>query len=301
METGLILGALGVISAFGVLWWAMSSDRREGSTLSLSASTPRITDLRVATLERGVSERTLQPLAARFARSARRVTPSGWLNALEHRILAAGTPPGWTMERVLAAKGVFGLTGAAIGALRMAAAPSGVVFFFTLLISVGLFFLPDLALKSKAEERQKVISRSLADTMDQLTISVQAGLGVDAAIARVARTTEGPLGSELARVVQDTQAGVPRIDALMGLTERVKLPELRQFVAAMAQAEKLGVPVAQTLKVQASEMRLKRRQAAEEQAMKVPVKILFPTVVCILPTLFIVLLGPAALKIANVL
>ena len=301
METSLVLGALAIVIAVGVLWWAMSSDRRSGTTLSLTASRPAITDLHVATLERGVNERTIQPLMDRFARSARRVTPSGWLDGLEHRILAAGTPKGWTLERVLAAKGVFGFTGAALGALRMAAAPSGAVFFIMSLLTVGLFFLPDLALKSKAEEREKVIRRSLADTMDQLTIAVQAGLGIDSAISRVARSTEGPLGAELARVVQDTQAGVPRVDALMGLSERVRLPELRQLVSAMSQAEKLGVPIAHTLKIQAGEMRLKRRQAAEEQAMKVPVKILFPTVVCILPTLFIVLLGPAALKIANTL
>jgi tight adherence protein C len=163
------------------------------------------------------------------------------------------------------------------------------------------FFGPDLVLNHKADSRKQEIRRALADTVDQMVISVRAGLGLDAAIARVARTTEGPLASELARVVQDVRAGVPRSTALTTLAERVPLPELRQMVLALAQAEKLGVPVAQTLQIQASELRLKRRQHAEEQAMKLPVKILFPMVLCIMPCLFIVVLGPAAIKIMTTL
>ena len=130
-------------------------------------------------------------------------------------------------------------------------------------------------------------------------IAVRAGLGLDAAIARVARTTEGPLATELARVVQDSRAGVPRAAALTALAERVQVPELRQMVVALAQAEKLGVPVSQTLQVQAGELRLKRRQHAEEQAMKLPVKILFPMMIFILPCIFIVVLGPAAITIMD--
>ena len=188
-----------------------------------------------------------------------------------------------------------------LGVLQLTGSPSLAMVLVAAGSTLFGFFGPDLVLRHKAEERQQVIRRSLADTVDQMVISVRAGLGLDAAIARVARTTEGPLASELARVVQDTRAGVPRAAALAALAERVRVPELRQMVVALAQAEKLGVPVAQTLQIQAAELRLKRRQHAEEQAMKLPVKILFPMVIFIMPCLFIVVLGPAAINIMKTL
>jgi tight adherence protein C len=163
------------------------------------------------------------------------------------------------------------------------------------------FFLPDILLRIKTDNRQQVIRRELADTVDQLTIGVQAGLGLDAAIARVAVTGGGPLAAEFARVSQDVRAGMRRGDALLAMSDRVQLPELRQLVVALSQAEKLGVPIAQTMKIQAGELRLKRRQHAEEQAMKLPVKVLFPMMFCILPCLFIVIMGPAAMSIFETL
>jgi tight adherence protein C len=143
------------------------------------------------------------------------------------------------------------------------------------------------------------VRRTLADAIDQLTVTVQAGLGLDTAIARVSRRTRGPLGDELARVGQDIRAGMSRASALSAMAERVQVSELRQVVLALAQAERLGVPVAKTLEVQSQELRIKRRQHAEEQAMKLPVKILFPTMLCIMPALFIVVLGPAAMSIVD--
>jgi tight adherence protein C len=212
-------------------------------------------------------------------------------------LLVAGTPRQWTLERVLVVKTLLALTAAALGLLRMLVDPSALALVLTILLTVGGFFLPDMLLARKAEQRQNVIRKALADTFDQLAITVRAGLGLDAAIARVANTSEGPLAMELARVVQDTRAGMSRADALTALSERVRLPELRQVVVALVQAEKLGVPVSQTLQVQAAELRVKRRQHAEEQAMKLPVKIIFPMVFCVLPCLFIVVLGPAAMNI----
>ncbi len=170
-----------------------------------------------------------------------------------------------------------------------------------MLLALGIgvfgFFLPDVLLRIKTDKRQQVIRRELADTVDQLTVAVQAGLGLDAAIARVAVTSRGTSR----RRVRPGEPGRPGRhaagDALLAMSDRVQLPELRQLVVALAQAEKLGVPVAQTMKVQAAELRLKRRQHAEEQAMKLPVKILFPMMFCIMPCLFIVILGPAAISI----
>ena len=216
---------------------------------------------------------------------------------LEQRLLLAGASGGWTLERVLAVKALFAMAGAALALLRLMVAPSLVGVLLSLGIGVFGFFAPDILLRIKTDKRQQVIRRELADTVDQLTIAVQAGLGLDAAIARVAVTGEGPLAAEFARVSQDVRAGMRRGNALLAMSDRVQLPELRQLVVALAQAEKLGVPIAQTMKVQAAELRLKRRQHAEEQAMKLPVKILFPMMFCIMPCLFIVILGPAAISI----
>jgi len=149
---------------------------------------------------------------------------------------------------------------------------------------------------NKAKERKKTIQQALPDTLDQITISVEAGLGFEAAMARAARTGEGPLNEELARALSEIQLGAARHDALRGLVDRTHVPELRHFVLAILQAETYGLPVAHVLRVQAKELRVKRRQRAEERALKIPVKIVFPLAICILPTLFIVILGPAAIR-----
>jgi tight adherence protein C len=137
--------------------------------------------------------------------------------------------------------------------------------------------------------------------MDQLTISVEAGLGFDAALARVSTAGQGPLAEELRRLLGEIKVGVPRREALRHLLDRTEVQELRHFVLALQQAEEYGLPVARVLRVQAAELRIKRRQRAEEQAMKVPVKIVFPLVLCIFPSLFVVLLGPAVIRVMRTL
>jgi tight adherence protein C len=143
------------------------------------------------------------------------------------------------------------------------------------------------------------VRRDLPDAIDLLTISVESGLGFDAAAAQVARNTEGPLADEFARMLQEMQLGKGRSEALRAMAERTNVPDLKTFVSAMVQADAFGIPVGQVLRVQSSEMRLKSRQWAEEMAQKVPVKILVPLIFCILPCLFIAVLGPAAITIFN--
>jgi tight adherence protein C len=298
MNVPLLVGSTAVLGSLLALWWAVTGARPARAGVDLSdVRRPADIDLRAATLQRDVRERTLEPLVARLAGLTRRYTPRGRMTALEQRLLLAGASGGWTLERILAVKALFALAGASLALLRLLAAPSFVAVLLALGIGAFGFFLPDVLLRIKTDKRQQVIRRDLADTVDQLTIAVQAGLGLDAAIARLAVTGEGPLAAEFARVSQDVRAGMRRGDALLAMSERVQLPELRQLVVALAQAEKLGVPIAQTMKVQAAELRLKRRQHAEEQAMKLPVKILFPMMFCIMPCLFIVILGPAAISI----
>ena len=298
MNLILVLGSAAVVASFGALWWALSGPRVARTPLDLTTGVrPPIDDVRTITLRGGAGDHAIEPFMVRLGLLGRHYTPQSMSAALERRLLLAGTPRGWTLERVLAAKLLLGCTGAVLGIFRFVIEPSGL----SVVLAVGLvtlgYFAPDLVLRHRAEQRQELVKRTLADTIDQLTVAVQAGLGLDAALARVSRRTKGPLGDELARVGQDIRAGMARSTALTAMAERVQLPELRQVVLALAQAERLGVPVAKTLTVQAHELRVKRRQHAEEQAMKLPVKILFPTVLCILPALFIVVLGPAALNI----
>jgi tight adherence protein C len=161
------------------------------------------------------------------------------------------------------------------------------------------FFLPDLLLYNTAIKRQAKIQTALPDAMDMLTVCVEAGLGFDAAMARVARNTEGPVAAEFSRVLQEIQIGKSRTQALRSMAERTTVAELRAFVSAMVQAGELGIPVAEVMRVQAKEMRLRRRQRAEEKAQQVPVKILFPLIGCLFPALFTLVIGPGVISIMH--
>lgn len=218
------------------------------------------------------------------------------LKALQRRLDLAGNPTRWTAERVLAAKGCGLLAGAAGGLLLTLGSSVGAI----LLVAVGAgafgFVLPDILLYNTGTKRQQAIQKGLADAIDLLVISVQAGLGFDAALAQVARNTSGPLAGEFSRVLQEMQIGKSRREAFDALGERTTASDVRHFVSAVVQADALGVPISGVLQEQGKEMRTRRRQAAEEMAQKVPVKILFPLMTMILPCLFIVVLGPVALK-----
>ena len=167
-----------------------------------------------------------------------------------------------------------------------------------LLTFVG-FIVPDSILNSRVEDRKKEILRTLSDTLDLLTISVEAGLSLNAAIAMVVRNVPGVLSSEFARMLQEIQLGVPRSDAFRHLAERTDVDELNAFALAMVQADIFGVSIASVLRTQAAQLRIKRRQAIEAKARRRPVKIVFPLVLCVLPALFVVIVGPGAIQIFN--
>jgi len=247
------------------------------------------------------SERVVAPLLRRFTGAGRALTPGGKESTLRHRLEAAGSPARWDPERVLAFKAlgllVFGVLGFFLPLVLGGSSLTAV----GLMIALGLvgYFAPDLWLYQLAYNRRESIQRALPDALDLLTISVEAGQGFDAALAQVARNTEGPLAEEFFRVLQEMQIGLGRAEAFRALSERTNVPDLRNFVTAMVQADVFGIPIANVLRVQAREMRIKRTQRAEEQAQKVPVKILFPLIFCILPSLFTVVIGPAAIKIID--
>jgi tight adherence protein C len=170
---------------------------------------------------------------------------------------------------------------------------------------VGLFvlvlgyFIPDLMLYSKGMERQKAMQLELANTLDQMLISVEAGLGFEGAMARAGENGKGPLADELVRTLQDMQVGRSRRESYLALADRTSIPELRSFVQAIVQADTYGIAISRVLRVQAKVMRVKRRQRAEEKAMKLPVTILFPLLFFIFPVLFIAILGPAVINAIN--
>ena len=161
------------------------------------------------------------------------------------------------------------------------------------------FYGPNLFLYQQSYDREEKIQRSLADAIDLLTISVESGLGFDAALQQVSRNTTGPLAEEFARALREMQIGQGRTDAMRALSERTNLPDLKSFVSALVQADSFGIPIGQVLRVQSAEMRVKRRQRAEEKAQQVPVKITIPLIFCILPCLFLAVMGPAAISIMD--
>lgn len=296
----LLLGAAAVVASVPLLWWALAGDRTSSiASQNLAAGFNGPGDMRQVVLAHSAHDRAVSPAMNWLARQARRLTPTGMLDSLERRVLHAGGPEAWPLARVLAVKLLLGLFAAGLSLLWFVGGPSGGKFVLGALGTLFAWFLPDILLYNAAQKRQLVIRRSLPDTLDQMTISVEAGLAFDGAMARAGRSGAGPLNRELLRTMQDIQAGLSRKEALKQLAARTDVDELRQFVQAVSQADELGVPVARVLRLQATEQRLKRRQRAEESAMKLPVKIIFPLVMCILPVIFIVLLGPAAIRISE--
>jgi len=226
--------------------------------------------------------------------------PRGYIAWIENQLVYAGRPSGWSVNGIVVWKIVLGIIGVIVGTVF---ALNGGMQPWKVLVAIAgallLFFLPDVMINSRAHDRQKAIQLALPDVLDQMTIAVEAGLGFDAAMAKAARNGKGPLAEELIRVLQDMSIGRTRRDSFMELERRTNVEDLRRFIRAVIQADQYGVSIGDVLRVQSGEMRLKRKQRAEEQAMKVSVKILFPLVFCLLPVLFIVLLTPAAINMMN--
>ena len=259
------------------------------------------------TLVRATATVTAEPLADRVLRPFHgglrtvgvRLSPGGSAGRLQALLDKAGNPAGWTPDRIFAYKGLGLIAVGGLGALFGLRHGAAAFVIFGLLGSAAGFMVPDLLVYNSGLKRQETIQRTLPDALDMLTVSVEAGLGFDAALAQVARNTQGPIAGEFFRVLQEMQIGKSRSDALRGLGERTTVADLRQFTSAIVQADSLGIPVANVLREQAKEMRLKRHQRAEEKAQKVTVKIMFPLVLCILPSLFVVVIGPGVINIIH--
>lgn len=292
------LGAAMIIGAFGTLAWAVNQKpayaRSGDARRNLMADRP--SDMRGMVLEQSASQRVLQPVAAGLAARARRLTPTGSIETIELRLAQSGYGARWNVERVLAIKGLATTVLGGLTLLFFLANPSmGTLILLVATVMVSWFGI-DIFLHGRAHDRQKEIELELPDILDQLTVTVEAGLGFEAAVARVAASSDGPLAEEFGRTLQDIQLGLSRNEALAALAKRTASPDLRQLIVALDQADRLGVPLAQTLRVQSGEMRIRRKIRAEEAAAKLPVKLVFPLILCIMPALFVALLGPAIVR-----
>jgi tight adherence protein C len=303
----LILGAVAVFLAVFTVALSVQSivvERRQAyrTLKALRAVEIRPADLRNRELARPARERLIKPFYAAALALTRRFTPAGARDAIRRKLIMAGSPAAWDPDGILVAK-LAGLVGGVIVGLLFLgifsfAWPIRVIGFIAL--SLLGYWLPNIILTNTVQRRQNEIRTALPDSIDLLTICVEAGLGFDAAMAHVSKSTTGPLADEFYRTLQEVQLGRSRNEAMRNLADRSNVPELRAFVLAMVQADVFGVSVANVLRVQAKEMRVKRRQLAEERAMKVPIKVLFPVLFCIFPALFVVILGPAIMRIADV-
>lgn len=250
-----------------------------------------------------LKDRALRPLMDGLSGLGRRFTPVGYIDKVRQKFVHMGQNDPSAVDRFLALR-----AGTVVGAV--------LVFIFVFIINItpfsgklqlavgGLLMAvlligPDSVINRKVEDRQKQIQRSLPDVLDLLTISVEAGLGFEQALDRVIHAVPGPLTEEFSRMLGETRAGASRADAMRAMDDRCNTPELRSFVLAIIQADTFGVSIGRVLRGQAEEMRIKRRQLAQERAQKAPVKMLIPMVFCIFPALFLVILGPAMISISK--
>jgi tight adherence protein C len=282
-----------------VVWVGAATSRVQQTTAERLSTYGRSSQTRDDELTRPFAERVLAPVVIGLGRVARRFTPQGYLEKTEKRLIMAGRPgtvdaTAFTVYKILLTiAGLvvwFIIQGQLEGLSRW-----GVL---GLLVFLG-FFGPEAWLSRKLDERRSAMQRALPDVLDLLVISVEAGLGFDSALGRVVETVPGPLSDEFGRMLNETRVGVSRREAMRHVMDRTDLEELRSFLLAMLQADAFGVSIARVLRVQADEMRVKRRQRAQEKAFGAPVKLVFPLVFCIFPSIFIVLLGPAAIQIAE--
>lgn len=243
------------------------------------------------------SDRAIAPVVERVGSLVGRYTPAGWIDRTEHRLQLAGHPGdidanGWAVIKVFSVAGSALLWLLIVGSLNStimrAVALAGLLIFG--------FFGPDAWLNRRIEERSRNMLRQLPDILDLMVISVEAGMGFDAALGKVVQTVPGELSDEFHRMLQETRVGVSRRQAMQHLRDRVAVDEVRSFLLAMMQADNFGVPIARVLRVQADEMRIKRRQAAQEKAFAAPVKMVFPLILLV-GAFLAILLGPAGISI----
>jgi tight adherence protein C len=249
------------------------------------------------TPDEGVKERLVTPISEWLSRWALRVNPRSSTDTVRQRLMAAGLGLRITPTGFLAFKGFLALGGIFLGSLIGSGKGFGGVLMGAMFIGAIGFLGPDYALTLKSRARKEKVKAELPDALDLLAVSVEAGLGFDASLAKINEHMEGPLAEEFGLTLSEMRIGEGRQEALKRLADRVDAQELSAFTRAIIQADQLGTSLGRILRVQAADARLRRQAAAEEKAMKAPIKMLFPTVLFIFPAMFLVILGPAILNV----
>lgn len=300
----LVLAVVLVGGAFALALWAVLSHFNEKAVVRTSLRQLEgyeVENIRDQELLAPVTERALMPVMGAFSRLGRRFTPVGYTDSVRKKFIYAGNGSADAVDRFMAVR-----------VITIVLVPFVFIFFFVwnpvglegimqwlafLLFGAALLLGPDAILSRRVEERQHELRITLPDVLDLLTISVEAGLGFEQAIDRTVDAVPGALSQEFSRMLGEIRAGASRADAMRALEARTNVPEIRSFVLAILQADTFGVSIGRVLRAQSEEMRIKRRQLAEERAQKAPVKMLIPMVFCVFPALFVVVIGPAIINI----
>jgi tight adherence protein C len=293
------LFGLGVLILFVGLARTLGTPNAVDVRLQQYGARPR--SLEEIELAEPFTDRVLSPLIRGMARFITRFTPKQNTEAARHKLELAGNPNDWTVADFLGVRGLSGILAAAIGVLLafvMRASPGLILLFIGIAGMLG-FYLPVLWLGMKIRSRQHQVQKALPDALDLLTISVEAGLAFDSAMAKVAEKWDNELSRAFGRVIAEVRVGKLRREALRDMADRIDVPDVKNFIAAVIQADQLGVSIAKVLRIQSEQMRVKRRQRAEEQANQAPVKMLIPLVFLIFPSIFIVILGPTVILFAG--
>ena len=295
-----------LFTAVGVGIWTLASGADEKATVRASLRQLdgyEVDNVRDQELLAPMKDRTLAPILTRLTAIGNRYTPDGYTEKVRDKLVSSGNNSPDAVDRFIAVK-VIGVALVPVmvvlilGVVGMKGM-SGLI--CTALLVAVLIFGPDAILNRRVDERKKEIRTKLADVMDLLVISVEAGLGFEQALDRVVSSVPGPLTQEFGRMLGEVRAGSSRANAMRAMEHRCDIPELRSFVLAILQADTFGVSIGRVLRAQADEMRIKRRQMAQERAQKAPVKMMIPMVFCVFPALFVVVIGPAIINISTVM
>ena len=302
----LIFIIIGVVVGGGLAAYGAMTTRQADETMAARLERSDLRPARSLTaleLQIPRGERMLGPARRRVARTVRQLTPTGTIEKTQTKLAQAGNPNNLTVQDFLGLKGMAAIGVAGLCLLVSIFILHPGVLKLALIIGGGAFLgfnLPNLWLRQRIKERQQEIQKYLADGIDILAISVEAGQGFDGALATLSSRKHNALTSEFDRFRLEVQAGKGRKEAFRDLALRTGVEDLSAFVAAMIQADQLGIGVAQVLRAQSEELRIKRRQRAEEKARQAPIKMLFPLIFLMFPSLFIVILGPAVPQIMSV-
>jgi tight adherence protein C len=290
------------IAALTFIVGSVTSERAEVRESLRRLEGYQIQDVRDQEMLAPIGERVFTPLLEGLTGVARRFTPAGFGEGVAEKLVFAGSPANLNVDKVLVMK-LLGIVSVLVWApLVLALHFKGILALVAIALLWGASFLyPDVLINRKIADRQKEISRKLPDILDLLVISVEAGLGFEQALDRTCTAVPGALSDEFRRMLHEIRIGSSRADALRAMADRSSVPELRQFILAMLQADTFGVSISRLLRAQADDMRIRRRLKAQEQAQKAPVKMLFPLVFCIFPSIFVVIIGPAFIQISRAL